>query len=185
MADDTIHGDEGNDSEILETVDEDVVVEADPSLTSGAQAPEDEVACAMDEAAEHPYASDPAAQEHAALEGEAAAKAKTEAKTEPTPSEEEPKALGLARARKVYGWLGLIGGAIAVAVGIVVLCWPTPDPSVRFGGDFYTMVYQATAAIALMIRLGLFGLLEAVGLSCVARFGRRLMRQDAGDWNVR
>lgn len=97
---------------------------------------------------------------------------------------EDPKAAkarGQRNANKVYNWLGFIGGAFAVAFGFAVLFCTVPDTTIRFGGDFYTEVYHATADIAQILRFGFFGLLEAVGLGLLGHFGPILMRADANE----
>lgn len=86
--------------------------------------------------------------------------------------------LGQRRAHKVYDWLGFIGGVFALALGITMLTVGLPSADVEFGANFYTFTYVAIAQTALLIKLGFFGVLVAVGLGLMGTFGPRLLKDD-------
>lgn len=86
--------------------------------------------------------------------------------------------LGRRRAHKVYDWLGFIGGVFALALGITMLTVGLPATGIEFGANFYTFTYVAIAQTALLIKLGFFGVLVAMGLGLMGTFGPRLLKDD-------
>lgn len=101
----------------------------------------------------------------------------------PHPAADNGKGAGEAgyrRAAKVYDWLGFIGGVFAVALGITMLAMGTPE-AIRFGADFHTEAFAAMTQIAFILKVGLFGVLVAMGLGLMGTFGPRLMAKDRAD----
>lgn len=94
-------------------------------------------------------------------------------------AQKEIDRLGRDRAFKVYSWLGFIGGAFAVAWGFMILFGVDTGSAASFRGDFYTVAYEAITQIGFVLKLGFFGLLEAVGLGLMGGFGRRLLRDES------
>ncbi len=86
--------------------------------------------------------------------------------------------LGRDRAFKVYSWLGFLGGAFAVAWGFMILFGVDTGSAAALGG-LYAAAYSPIESLAFLLKLGLFGILEALGLGLMGGFGRRLLRDES------
>lgn len=62
----------------------------------------------------------------------------------------------------VWAIWGIIAGIVIIIFGVIVL-----NKKIRFGGDFYTEIYQ-------LVRLGFGFLLISIGMTDIFMFGRHI-----------